>query len=136
MTASCAFCSIIAGKAPAEVVAEWPDAIAIKPLKPVTEGHVLVIPKQHVADFTVDPDVSAAVMRVAAEIAKPPANIITSAGAEATQTVLHLHIHIVPRTTDDGFALPWTVTRCAWCPDYHNPSPIHHPNGQVEHAVR
>jgi diadenosine tetraphosphate (Ap4A) HIT family hydrolase len=36
------------------------------------------------------------------------ANFITSAGRDATQTVFHLHIHIVPRHAGDGLALPWT----------------------------
>ncbi len=37
-----------------------------------------------------------------------PCNLITSAGREATQTVFHLHIHVVPRRDGDGLALPWT----------------------------
>jgi histidine triad (HIT) family protein len=37
-----------------------------------------------------------------------PCNIITSVGAEATQTVFHLHLHVVPRRFGDGLALPWT----------------------------
>lgn len=103
----CVFCAIIADRAPATVVREWPDAIAIVPLGPVVDGHVLVIPRQHVADFGVDPDVSALTMRRAAEIVPYPANIITSLGREATQSVFHLHVHIVPRAEDDGLALPW-----------------------------
>jgi histidine triad (HIT) family protein len=51
--------------------------------------------------------VTAAVMRRAAELATPPCNIITSAGTEATQTVFHLHVHIVPREAGDGLELPW-----------------------------
>lgn len=45
----------------------------------------------------------------AAEIAPHPSNLITSAGAEATQSVFHLHVHIVPRGENDGLALPWTL---------------------------
>lgn len=103
----CVFCSIIQGSAPATLVREWPDAIAIVPLGPVVDGHVLVIPKQHVTDFGVAPEVSALTMRRAAEIVPHPANIITSLGREATQSVFHLHVHIVPRAEDDGLALPW-----------------------------
>jgi histidine triad (HIT) family protein len=103
----CVFCAIIRGEAPATVVREWDDAIAIVPLGPVVDGHLLVIPKQHVRDFAEDPDVSAAVMRRAAEIVPHPANVITSLGREATQSVWHLHAHLVPRSEDDGLALPW-----------------------------
>lgn len=105
----CVFCQIVAGEAPATVIREWPDAIAIVPLRPVAPGHVLVIPRTHVADATVDPDVTAVTMRRAAELAVPPCNLITSAGRPATQTVFHLHIHVVPRRVGDGLALPWSV---------------------------
>lgn len=104
---TCPFCEIVAGTAPATFVRRWPDAVAIVPLGPVVDGHVLVIPTAHVADATEDPVVSAAVMARAAEIATPPCNLITSAGVEATQSVFHLHVHVVPRAVDDGLALPW-----------------------------
>ena len=107
----CVFCAIIRGEAPATIVHDWDDALAIVPLDPVVDGHLLVLPKQHVADFGVDPDVSAAVMRRAAEIVPHPANIITSLGREATQSVWHLHAHIVPRAENDGLALPWYSDR-------------------------
>jgi histidine triad (HIT) family protein len=105
----CPFCEIIAGRAPATVVQEWDDAVAIVPLNPVTEGHLLVVPKRHVADFGADPDVSAAVMYRAALLAggDQPMNLITSRGRAATQSVFHLHLHLVPRAPRDGLALPW-----------------------------
>jgi histidine triad (HIT) family protein len=93
------------------VVREWPDAIAIVPIGPVVEGHVLVVPREHVADFSTDPDVSASTMRRAAELAADdqdrPMNVITSRGKAATQSVFHLHLHLVPRSPNDGLALPW-----------------------------
>jgi histidine triad (HIT) family protein len=107
----CVFCQIAAGEAPATVVREWPDAMAIVPINPVTDGHILVIPRGHVADVAEDPVVSGAVMARAAELAAqlPSANVITSMGSAATQTVFHLHLHVVPRSTGDGLPLPWTV---------------------------
>jgi histidine triad (HIT) family protein len=110
MSEPCAFCEIVSGDAFAVVAREWDDAMAIVPLNPVVSGHRLVIPKVHVADFTEDPEVSAAVMRRAAEFAKAgrPCNLITSRGREATQSVYHLHLHVVPRQVDDGLSLPWT----------------------------
>ncbi|MET4921133.1 HIT domain-containing protein [Streptomyces sp. PSRA5] len=105
----CVFCDINTGLAPATFVHEWYDAIAILPLNPVIAGHTLVIPKRHVADFVEDPDVSAATSRRAAQLAADmgPCNLITSRGREATQSVFHLHMHIVPRSDGDGLALPW-----------------------------
>jgi histidine triad (HIT) family protein len=116
-TADCPFCAIVAGRAPATIVHEWPDAIAFVPLKPVVDvedGHLLVVPRTHVADFTVDPDVSAASARAAAELGRKlraqgwDLNQITSAGRWATQTVPHLHLHLVVRREDDGLPLPWS----------------------------
>lgn len=105
----CVFCDIVAGRAPAEIFHEWEDAIAFVPLNPVTEGHLLVIPKVHVADVGHDPYVSATTMQRAAQLAATQwCNVITSRGRVATQTVFHLHFHIVPRREDDGLALPWT----------------------------
>ena len=101
------FCQIIDGEAPATIVRRWSDAVAIVPLGPVTPWHLLVIPTVHVRDALADPSVTAAVFRAAAEIAPHPCNLITNVGREATQSVFHLHVHIVPRAEGDGLALPW-----------------------------
>lgn len=106
----CPFCAIIAGTGPATIVREWDDALAIVPLGPVVEGHVLVIPKRHVADFTSLPCVTAASAFRAAELGAElgcSLNLISSKGREATQSVLHAHWHLVPRAENDGLALPW-----------------------------
>ncbi|MFD3336120.1 HIT family protein [Streptomyces sp. NPDC058700] len=107
----CPFCEINTGRAPATFVHEWSDAIAIIPLNPVVDGHTLVIPKTHVTDFADDPDVSGATARRAAQLCRDldlmHANLITSRGVHATQSVFHLHLHLVPRAADDGLALPW-----------------------------
>lgn len=107
----CPFCEIAAGRAPATIIREWPDALAIVPLGPVVDGHTLVIPKTHVTDFAADPVVAAATMSRAAELAgthpASPMNLITSRGRAATQSVFHLHLHLVPRAENDGLALPW-----------------------------
>lgn len=115
-TKSCPFCDIVAGLAPATVLARWPDAIAIVPIDPVTGGHVLVIPRVHVDDAAEDPMVTAAVMQRAAEYANAlgtPLNLITSRGVEATQSIFHLHIHVVPRAAGDNLPLPWTPQQTA-----------------------
>lgn len=107
MNDDCVFCQIIQGKVEATIVAKWFDAIAFLPLHPVTDGHTLVVPRLHVADALERPMVTGMVMQRVAQLAVKPCNIITSAGPEATQTVFHLHVHIVPRRAGDGLALPW-----------------------------
>lgn len=110
--AGCAFCAIAHGDAPAQVLCEWDDVLAIRPRRGgVTEGHALVLPRVHVADFTVDPAITALTMAAAAEYAAETGgdtNAVTSKGASATQTQYHLHVHVLPRREGDGLALPWT----------------------------
>lgn len=108
----CAFCAIVAGTGPAHVIRRWDDVIAIRPRGGgVTKGHVLVIPHQHVADVGVNPAISGRTMAAAAELAAElgSCNIITSRGTAATQSVFHLHIHLVPRAEGDGLLLPWST---------------------------
>lgn len=106
----CVFCRIINGAEPAEVVRRWPMSIAIRPRHPVTDGHVLVIPTVHVADVATNRYVSAVTMAAAADLAveHENCNVLTSRGRAATQSVFHLHLHVVPRAAGDGLPLPWT----------------------------
>ncbi|MER8119158.1 nucleoside 2-deoxyribosyltransferase domain-containing protein [Streptomyces sp. NPDC094031] len=112
----CAFCDIATGRAPAVIVRQWPDAIAIRPRSGgVHPGHLLVIPRRHIADAGADLDSAAAAQRRASELVAelPAANIITSKGAAATQTVFHAHWHVLPREALDGLLLPWTAQQDA-----------------------
>jgi histidine triad (HIT) family protein len=108
--AACPFCERIAADA---FFIHDEHAVAFEPLNPVTQGHLLVVPRTHVTEAGANPLVAGRTMQFAAEIAGPLGwalsyNLITSCGAPATQTVRHLHIHIVPRTKGDGLHLPWT----------------------------
>jgi histidine triad (HIT) family protein len=104
----CPFCTrIING----EYTEQSQHAVSFEPLNPVTPGHLLVVPRLHVADATQAPQVTADTMHLAAMLAKKlggDCNLITSVGKAATQSVFHLHIHIVPRREGDGLVLPWT----------------------------
>lgn len=106
----CVFCEIVAGTAPAQVLHESNDSIVIVPLGPVVDGHVLIIPREHVNDAAESALTTAFTMYDAAEWAQrkgTPFNLITSAGREATQSVFHLHVHYVPRAQEDGLMVPW-----------------------------
>jgi histidine triad (HIT) family protein len=112
MSDVCVFCDIIAGRSPAKAVHRGQYAMAFEPLNPVTQGHTLVVPFEHVQDALDKPEVTGRAMQYASDISwrlgYAPLNIITSVGPEATQTVFHLHIHLVPRSPGDGLALPWS----------------------------
>ena len=105
----CVFCDIVARRAPAQIVTETSFTTIIVPLNPVTEGHVLVIPHGHVSDALESPSVTGLTMTAACEYAlkHQHCNLITSCGTLATQSVRHLHIHVIPRHPFDGLALPW-----------------------------
>jgi histidine triad (HIT) family protein len=88
--------------------------VAFQPLNPVTPGHFLVVPRRHIAS-ALEPLASVTLggaMRFAAILARQmnltDCNFINSAGAAASQSVFHLHVHVVPRREGDGLHLPWT----------------------------
>lgn len=86
--------------------------VTFEPLNPVTPGHRLVVPVVHFGNAADDPERAGRAFRYAAELARGRGlaafNLITSAGEAATQSVRHLHIHLVPRHAGDGLHLPWT----------------------------
>lgn len=104
----CVFCD--RNKIKTKVLYDYEDVIVFEPLRPVCEGHLLVVPTWHVQDFTEDAWVTSHVVGVAALVAGLRGgsyNLITSKGEEATQSVMHLHVHLVPRKNGDGLHLPW-----------------------------
>lgn len=113
---ACPFCRIVQGEDSATVVFESDTALAFFPLRPAARGHTLVVPKAHVSDFLhVDEaqasDLTGAVLRVARAVERAVApdgmNVLTSAGEAATQTVFHLHVHVLPRWHDDPIGTFW-----------------------------
>lgn len=108
MADGCAFCDY---SGPSEILAKGEGFYVIEPLNPVADGHLLVIPKKHVSPEAPDADAMAEVFRHAmleGEWAVGGAfNLILSSGPEATQTVPHYHVHVVPRRAGDGLSLPW-----------------------------
>lgn len=108
----CVFCDERKIKATVEhmYAADGRDHMVFEPLAPVVPGHLLVVPLVHVQDATEEPLITAMAAGVAARVAQRyrSANILTSVGAPATQTINHLHWHVVPRTFGDGLPLPWS----------------------------
>lgn len=104
----CIFCKIALYEAPAKIVYQDDHFMAFIPLNPVTPGHTLVIPRNHYEDASSEPLITGMVAEVAARIAAGQYNLIVNCGPEASQTVFHLHWHIVPRRAGDGLLLPWT----------------------------
>jgi ATP adenylyltransferase len=113
----CPFCRIVARQDP-EVREVYRDEniVAFFPTDPAALGHTLAIPRRHVPDiWSLRPDeatqLSAAVLRLAdavrAAVIPQGLNVIQSNGGAATQTVPHLHIHLVPRNEGDAIGPIW-----------------------------
>jgi histidine triad (HIT) family protein len=112
---ACEFCAIVRGERPARIVGESPEALAFFPLRPVALGHTLVIPKEHVRDLwspgAPGPGLMQEVHRVGQALTgslRPDGlNLISSAGEAASQTVFHLHLHVIPRWSGDRLGNIW-----------------------------
>ena len=118
MMADCVFCKIVAKQIPATVVHEDEHTLAFMDIGQVNPGHVLVAVKKHAENiFALDEVQAAAVFRSAAKVARAirgafepqGLSVYQANGTAAGQTVLHLHIHLVPRYEGDGMALTWPV---------------------------
>jgi histidine triad (HIT) family protein len=105
----CLFCAVLAGSAPGHVVLDTPVAVGFLDTRPVFKGHVLVVPRDHV-DTLLDlpPE---AVGTFFTEVQRVAAAVPAALGAQGTlvainnrvsQSVPHLHVHVIPRTRGDG----------------------------------
>lgn len=113
----CPFCVIVEGRDPeTRILYRDSKVVAFFPLEPATTGHTLVIPHRHVSHLDdLGPhevrDLAAAVQRVSAALSSALSpeglNVIQSNGTAATQTVPHVHFHLVPRTEGDRLLLRW-----------------------------
>ena len=101
----CLFCKIAAGEIPSNKVYEDEDVLAFRDIAPQAPVHVLVIPKKHVSGWYDAQEESdallAKLMRTAAQVAKMENlvdsgfRVVSNCGADAQQTVKHLHLHVL-----------------------------------------
>jgi histidine triad (HIT) family protein len=107
--ADCLFCRIASGDEPSHVVYESDDVVAFLDARPVFPGHTLVVPREHVVTYLDLPaELIGPFFAAGQQIA---AAVTTGMGAQGTfvamnnvvsQSVAHLHLHVVPRTKGDG----------------------------------
>jgi len=104
----CIFCRIASGEAPAHRVYEDEDTLVFMDIRPVAEGHTLIITKQHFENlFEATPEAMARVARISVRVARAIREVLEpdgvfvaqTNGAAAGQTVFHYHLHLIPRTT-------------------------------------
>ena len=117
----CVFCAIAAGETPAEIVIDEPEVVAFLDARPVFKGHTLLITRQHVVTL---PDLPAALRDPFLAAGQRLATaVVDGLGAQGSfvamnnvvsQSVAHLHLHVVPRTKGDGLrGFFWPRTRYA-----------------------
>lgn len=108
----CVFCKIAEGEIPADIVYEDENVVAFLDANPLTEGHTLVVPREHVervGDISADlagpyfEPVPRIVDAVEAAVGADGATLAWNDGSAAGQEVPHAHLHIVPRWRGDGY---------------------------------
>ena len=112
---SCVFCGIIAGQLPVSQVYQDDQTVAFLDVRPLTSGHLLVVPRVHAASLEIlDEDTGTLVFAVAHRLARAlrksavpceGVNFFLADGVAAGQEVFHVHLHVIPRTPGDGFRL-------------------------------
>jgi histidine triad (HIT) family protein len=118
---SCVFCQIVAGEVPGHLVLETEDLVAFLDTRPVFKGHVLLVPREHVETL---PDLPAGLrdgfLAAAQQIATAVKDGLGAQGSfvavnnTVSQSVPHLHLHVVPRTKGDGLrGFFWPRTKYA-----------------------
>ena len=107
--ADCLFCSIVAGSVPSFEVASTDECLAFLDTRPVFKGHVLVVPRAHVVtlgDLSLDllSPLFGFVQRLsrAVEDGLGAGGSFVAVNNKVSQSVAHLHVHVVPRTKGDG----------------------------------
>jgi histidine triad (HIT) family protein len=108
---NCIFCAIAAKRAPAAIVYESDGALAFLDIRPVVEGHTLVIPRKHSRNlFDLDDDSGKAVMHASRVVARALRAAFQAEGLTVLQSneraggqdVFHYHAHLAPRFIGDG----------------------------------
>ena len=120
----CTFCRILTNDLPASFVFRDEQCAAFMDIQPVNSGHVLVVPLRHAAELSVlDAPTAAHLMtvaqRVTAALRASPlrcdgVNLLLADGEAAGQEVFHVHLHVIPRFSADGFGFRFG-------PEYGNP---------------
>lgn len=109
MSGDCLFCAIIAGERPAHVVLDDEVAVAFLDARPLFPGHTLLVPREHYQTLTDLPEelvgplfTRARRLTAAVQEAMESAGSFVAMNNVVSQSVPHLHVHVVPRNRKDG----------------------------------
>ena len=112
----CIFCKIAKGEIPSATVYEDDDFRVIMDISPASEGHMIILPKEHAANvYELSDEIASKIYVLAKKLATAlkdeldcdGINILQNNGEAAGQTVFHLHMHIIPRYYSDDISIRW-----------------------------
>ena len=117
--AECTFCRVVRGDAPSHRVLETSELLGFLDVRPVFKGHVLLVPRRHVVTLPdLPPDLRAPFLEAGQRLATAMVDGLGAQGSfvavnnTVSQSVAHLHMHVVPRTKGDGLrGFFWPRTR-------------------------
>ena len=107
----CVFCDIVNNKIPSWIIYQNKEVICFLPKLPEVYGHTIIAPKQHVTDIYTAPEPILENLMVVAkklaihyktQIGASGINLLHASGTSAQQSVLHFHLHLIPRFANDG----------------------------------
>jgi len=117
---NCIFCKIVRNEIEAVTIYEDEEFKVFLDAFPATKGHVLIIPKEHVANiFELEEEKAGRLFRIATKVAKTlkeeldieGLNLVQNNGEMAGQTVFHFHLHLIPRYKDDKVTIKWATQK-------------------------
>lgn len=120
MKQGCLFCSIASGAMESATIFENSEFKVILDKFPGARGHTLIMPKEHYDDiYDLDAETAGKMFALATIVAKALKNVfkcdgmnlLQNNGAVAGQTVMHFHMHLIPRFEDDGLKFAWETKK-------------------------
>ena len=115
---NCIFCKLANGEIPTATLYEDEDFRVILDANPASKGHALIIPKEHYANlYELSDELASKVLVLAKKMITKLTdilgcdgyNIVQNNGEAAGQTVFHFHLHMIPRSKDDGVGIGWKM---------------------------
>lgn len=118
----CVFCKIAAGQIPSLQIFEDGTCLAFLDIGPLTDGHLLLIPRNHYEQITDMPEADVAalaghlprlVKAVVRATGAAGCNVLQNNGKVSGQFVPHVHFHLIPRREGDGLGYRWNAGKYA-----------------------
>ncbi len=112
MDEDCPFCAIVAGDRSASVIYEDEGAVAFLDANPAARGHTLIVPREHREEILTPTQTASTVFEAVSTVTtalertlEPDGFSVFHTSGPLVGTISHAHVHVVPRTADDGIGI-------------------------------